>query len=182
MTWLAFFILQYGFWTYPTWSNWIVTHVALIAIVGAELQVIHLGLPLLEASGQVTYPIYLLAPYRLAMVSAGCVVAYFWSIFPFPTTDRELLRKELGSIMFFLAKYHSCGNRLMELGMLSPGHPGGDDGAIKSLQKLQRRNYVRLMTVLPSLQGHARFQKWEITVGGKFPWHQYQSIIQKCVK
>ncbi|KAJ5982729.1 hypothetical protein N7451_012829 [Penicillium sp. IBT 35674x] len=51
-------------------------------IVGYELQVNRLGEEIATSNGQPYYPIYLLAPYRLATISAGVAVAFIWIFFP----------------------------------------------------------------------------------------------------
>ncbi|KAJ8125782.1 hypothetical protein O1611_g7856 [Lasiodiplodia mahajangana] len=55
-----------------------------VLIIGYELQVLKIGVALSESNGQPYYPIYELAPYRLATVAGGCLVAFVWTIFPSP--------------------------------------------------------------------------------------------------
>ncbi|KAJ9629567.1 hypothetical protein H2203_001941 [Taxawa tesnikishii (nom. ined.)] len=57
-------------------------------IIGYELQVKKIGITVSESNGQPYYPIYELAPYRLATVCGGLFVAWIWTIFPiqYPNT------------------------------------------------------------------------------------------------
>lgn len=71
----------------------IISIVTAILIIGYELQVKQIGKAASSASGQPTYPTYVLAPYRLAAVSGGLFVAYFWTIFPYPVSETTELRK-----------------------------------------------------------------------------------------
>jgi hypothetical protein len=59
-------------------------------IVGYELQVRKIGVTAATATtGQPAYPIYELGPYRLATVAGGLAVAFFWTMFPYPITERK---------------------------------------------------------------------------------------------
>ncbi len=64
-------------------------------ITGYELQVRVLGPAYLAQSLQEYRPIYELAPIRLATVAAGCLIAFIWSVFPYPVTERKIVRLEL---------------------------------------------------------------------------------------
>lgn len=114
--------------------------------------------------------IYELAPYRLACVAGGSFVAFTWTIFPYPLSDRSWLRKDLGSTLYLLANYYSVvhstvGARLhdTEGDMESKYSPG------RQLEKVRHKIFGKLMMLLPSLTVHADWQKWELTIGGKFP-------------
>ena len=79
-----------------------------VLIVGYDLQVRKIGKRATEASGQPFYPVYVLAPYRLACVMGGCLVAFIWTVFPYPITQRSQLRIDLGASIYILAKYYAC--------------------------------------------------------------------------
>jgi hypothetical protein len=51
-----------------------------ILIVGYELQVKKIGKEVSESNGQPAYQLYILAPYRAAVVIVGLSVAYFWYV------------------------------------------------------------------------------------------------------
>ena len=53
----------------------ILSIVTSILIIGYELQVRVIGIKIAESNGQPAYPTYELAPYRLAIVTAGIFVA-----------------------------------------------------------------------------------------------------------
>lgn len=50
------------------------------------------------------------------------------------------------------------------------------------LYKIRRKMFGKLTLLLPSLQMHANFQKFEPTIGGKFPEEQYQEIILRSTR
>jgi hypothetical protein len=122
------------------------------------------------ASGQPYYPIYELAPYRLACVAGGSFVAFIWTIFPYPLTDRSWLRKDLGSTLYLLANYYSVVHSTIRVRM----HGEEGDATLKTspgrrLEKARHKIFGKLLLLLPSLKQHADFQKFELTIGGKFP-------------
>lgn len=136
-----------------------------------------------------TLRIYELAPYRLATVAGGCFVAFLWTIFPSPVTDRTWLRRDLAATLFLLAKYFGVLQQKLRV-TLDPDV--ADTGAAGSLTKRgslahtlsrhQRRLSAKLMLLLPSLSQHAEFQKWEPSIGGEFPRDVYEDIITRSMR
>ncbi|RWA11806.1 hypothetical protein EKO27_g3326 [Xylaria grammica] len=152
-----------------------------VLIVGYELQVLKIGVQVSESSGQPFYPIYLLAPYRLAIVAAGCLVAFFWTIFPSPVTERTWLRRDLAVTLYLLANYFSVINETLKSKLNGTGGDRNVKGTpAHQLAKHRLRLFSKLMLLLPSLKQHADFQRWEPTVGGKFPRELYEDIIQRA--
>lgn len=135
------------------------------------------NVPAASASGQPYYPIYELAPYRLACVAGGSLVAFIWTIFPYPLSDRSWVRQDLGATLYMLANYyavvHSTINARLhdtEGNMEHKSSPG------RRLEKVRHKIFGKLLLLLPSLQQHADWQKWEPTIGGKFPRETYDAI------
>ena len=130
-----------------------------------------------------TSRLYELAPYRLATVAGGAFIAFFWTVFPSPFTDRTWLRKDLSAVLYLLANYSSVIHTTMRATMLGtvgdmevPGSPA------QKLFKVRRKMFGKLTLLLPSLQLHANFQKFEPSIGGKFPEEQYQDIILRSTR
>lgn len=67
--------------------------VTVTIIIGDELQIRKIGVAVATSNGQPYYPIYELDPYRLATVIGGLAVAFVWTFFPFPITERSALRQ-----------------------------------------------------------------------------------------
>ena len=181
--WLAFFALNYGFVKVPKFFiAWLCIVLTIIATIGSALQSVKLG-DAIKASGQINYPIYELAPYRLATIIAGCFIAYFWTLFPYPITDRGLLGEKLGDLLHLLAKFHDCGHSIASL--KTRGKEG--DMALKSspgrkLEKAYHRLFHEIMTLIPALKMHALFQKFEFPIGGRFPANRYMAIMKEMTK
>lgn len=127
-----------------------------------------------------TSSIYELAPYRLACVAGGSFVAFIWTVFPYPLTDSSWLRKDLGSTMYLLANYYSITNATIgarlhrQEGNMDDKHSPG-----RQLEKVRRKIFGKLLLMLPSLQQHSDWQKWEVSIGGRFPRESYEAIIHR---
>lgn len=127
--------------------------------------------------------IYELAPYRLAIVAAGCLVAFVWTIFPSPLTDRTWLRRDLAATLYLLANYFSVINETLKSKLKGTGGDRNVKGTpAHHLAKHRVRLFGKLMMLLPSLKQHADFQRWEPTIGGKFPRELYEDIIQRAAR
>ncbi|KAH9886131.1 hypothetical protein F4778DRAFT_774114 [Xylariomycetidae sp. FL2044] len=161
----------------------LITMVTHVMIIGYELQVRQIGVQRAEATLQPVYPIYLLAPYRLACVAGGCLVAFIWTIFPWPVTERTWLRRDLSATMCLLANYFSVINEILKSRLRGTG----GDPTIKGtpahhLAKHRYRLFGKLTLLLPSLKLHADFQRWEPTIGGRFPREIYEDIIRRSMR
>ncbi|GKT77484.1 MFS transporter protein [Colletotrichum tofieldiae] len=179
--WLFIFVEQYFVLKYPRFMPvWLITIITQVLIIGYELQVQKIGEAAAAATGQPYYPTYLLAPYRLACVAAGCAVAFIWTIFPAPMTDRRWLRRDLSASLYLLANYFSVVTETIKATMeethgdiKKPGTPA------HKMEKERRRILGKLLLLLPSLDSHAHWQKWEPDIGGKFPRATYEDIIRR---
>lgn len=147
-------------------------------IVGYELEVSKIGRERAAANGQVYYPIYLLAPYRLAVVAGGLVVAFIWTVFPFPISEHSVLRKNLGDALYLLANYYSIMHETVT------ARARGDEGDLtiktsagRRLEKARHKVYTKMLMMLNSLHTYANFLKWEVRIGGRFPKRQYETIM-----
>ncbi|KAM0311957.1 hypothetical protein ACHAO8_006730 [Botrytis cinerea] len=182
MLWFFIFLEMYLFLKFPRLiPAWLVFIVTQVLIVGYELQVRKIGIVASTSNGQPYYPIYELAPYRLACVAGGSFVAFIWTFFPYPLTDRSWLRKDLGATLYLLANYYSTVHSTIHTRM----HGREGDMTMKTspgrrLEKARHRMFGKLLLLLPSLQQHAAWQKFEPTIGGKFPRETYGNIIQRC--
>ncbi|CAD6443985.1 6591b8dc-15cf-408f-bb8d-ed5171e1b646 [Sclerotinia trifoliorum] len=182
MLWFFIFMEMYLFLKFPRFiPAWLVFIVTQVMIVGYELQVRKIGIAASTSSGEPYYPIYELGPYRLACVAGGSFVAFIWTFFPYPLTDRSWLRKDLGATLYILANYYSMVHSTIRSRM----HGTEGDMSLKSspgrrLEKARQRMFGKLLLLLPSLQQHADWQRFEPTIGGKFPRETYNNITQKC--
>ncbi|KAJ6098814.1 hypothetical protein N7467_000349 [Penicillium canescens] len=160
----------------------IISIVTTTLIIGYELQVRKVGEAVATSNGQLFYPIYLLAPYRLATVSGGIAVAFIWTFFPYPISEHSVLRQSLGASLYLLANYYSIIHETIS------GRMRGDEGdyilkssAGRKLEKARHKVFSKQMLMLAGLRTYSEFLRWEVPIGGQFPKKQYDSIIL-CVE
>ncbi|KAI4203065.1 MAG: hypothetical protein LQ350_002113 [Teloschistes chrysophthalmus] len=152
-----------------------------VLVVGYELQVQKVGLKIAESNGQPAYPLYELAPYRLACVAGGMFVAFIWTFFPYPLTARSQLRKDLGASLYLLANYYSCVHTTVRTRLHgTEGDPDDKHSLGRRLDKAREKVFTKEMALLAGLREHSNFTKWEPTFGGKFPRQQYDTIIDEA--
>lgn len=185
---LAGVIVLFFVWTTVTWwiplkrpvlqQAGIVSMLTTIIIVSSEMEVKKLGEQAVEAGGQPNYPTYLFAVYRLAVVLGGIVVAFIWTIFPYPISDHSILRRNLGASLYLLAKYYS----LVHETLIARARGDEGDMTLKSsagrrLEKARNRAYANQSMAINGLRSYSDSIKWEIQIGGRFPREQYEKII-----
>ncbi|KAH8668497.1 hypothetical protein BX600DRAFT_379553 [Xylariales sp. PMI_506] len=176
---IHYFVLKYPQFT----GGSAITMVTIVLIIGYELQVLKIGIEVSESSGQPYYPTYELAPYRLATVTAGALVAFIWTYFPSPVTERTWLRRDLAVTMYLLAHYFTAINQTTKSRLNNTaGDPDDETSPAYQLSKTRQRLFGKLLLILPSLNQHANFQRFEPTIGGRFPRETYLDIIQRATR
>ncbi|KAH8899072.1 hypothetical protein GQ53DRAFT_635582 [Thozetella sp. PMI_491] len=182
--WLALFITYYFFIKFPHMLNAIImVLVTLLLILGYELQVVTIGPAAASSNNQPYYPTYELAPYRLASVAGGALVAFIWTVFPSPLTDRTWLRRDVSATLYLLANYFGVINTA--LSAVLDGSAGDAQARSAPAQQLRRardRITSSIILLVPSMAQHAEWEKWEPTIGGKFPREAYQEIITRSMR
>lgn len=180
---VLFFIWTTGIWWIPLkrpvlQQAGIVSMLTIIVIIASEMEAAKLGEQAVKAGGQPNYPTYLLAAYRLVDILGGVVVAFIWTIFPYPISDHSVLRLNLGGSLYLLAKYYSLTHETLI------ARARGDEGdmtlkssAGRRLEKARHKAYANQSMAINGLHSYADSIKWEIQVGGRFPRHQYETII-----
>ncbi|EXJ84277.1 hypothetical protein A1O3_04944 [Capronia epimyces CBS 606.96] len=157
----------------------VISAVTVILIVGYELQDRKIGTKLLTSNGQEYYRIYLLAPYRLASVVAGIVVAFIWTYFPYPITTHATLRKDLGATLYLMANYYSITHSTVETKLRHGSLARQNDKScpMRKLDKAREKVYEKIMVMMNRLREHSAFTVYEPTFGGKFPKQAYDELI-----
>ncbi|KAK3334420.1 hypothetical protein B0H65DRAFT_534931 [Neurospora tetraspora] len=176
---LSIFLCYYFFLKYPRFMPAVmITVVTQVMIIGYELQVGMIGRAAAERTGQPVYEIYLLGPYRLACVAGGCLVAFIWTIFPSPLTDRTWLRRDLSATLYLVANYSSIINSTLQTKLSDQAGDVNIKGTpAHQLFKFRSKIFGKLMMLIPSMSQHSEWQKWEPTIGGRFPREVYDEII-----
>ncbi|KAJ6025254.1 uncharacterized protein N7446_013835 [Penicillium canescens] len=152
--------------------------VTVILIVGYELQVKKIGIPISISNGQVYHPLYELAPYRLATVLGGLAVAFIFTHFPSVTTVRRQLREDLGASLYLLGNYYCSVHQTVSLKIRgAEGDPGDERSPGRRLQKARSRLFAKEIILLEGMKKHKKFATWELGLGGKFPEASYDRLI-----
>ncbi|KAI9716245.1 MAG: hypothetical protein M1812_005470 [Candelaria pacifica] len=162
--WFIIFIEFYFILKYPRFIVIallsIVTHVL---IIGYELEVRKVGIQV-----------------GLACVSGGLAVAFFWTFFPYPTTTRSQIRKDLGRSLFLLANFYSCVHTTVSVRIRGiEGDMDVKTSPGRQLEKYRNKIFAKELLLLGGLRQHSSFVAWEISIGGKFPKREYDTIIQE---
>lgn len=153
--------------------------VTAVLIIGYELQVDKIGQALATSNGQPYYPIYELAPYRLAAVAGGIFVAYIWTIFPYPVTEQSELRRDLGHTLYLLANHYSVVHETVSARVR---RRGGDEKVkgtpANKLEKARQQVFTKSQMMVQKMRTGSTFTTWQISVGGAFPKQTYDSLIE----
>ncbi|GAB1320884.1 ER transporter 6TM N-terminal domain-containing protein [Madurella fahalii] len=178
--WLFVFIEYYFFIKYPRFVPAVMVAIVTQAmIIGYELQVLAIGREVAERTGQPYYPCDIPAgPYRLACVAGGSLVAFFWTIFPSPQTDRTWLRRDLSATLYLLANYFGVISSTLQSNVRGTAGDADMPGTpAHQLLKISRKIFGKVMMLIPSMSQHSEWQRWEPTIGGKYPREAYDNII-----
>ncbi|KAF2225664.1 hypothetical protein BDZ85DRAFT_272383 [Elsinoe ampelina] len=175
MLWGFFIILKFPKIT-PVGLIYSITNTLIIAY---EIQAVTLGLDQATSSGQAYYPTYLLAPYRLAAVSAGLLLAWIWTIFPFPLSEHSELRRDLGSALYLLANYNSVMDETVRARVHGDADLSSPSSPYFQLEKARNKIYAKSTLTLQTLRMHTSFLKFDVPIGGRFPVETYTRIINR---
>ena len=164
---------------YPQYiAVWKVNLVTRAVMTGYALQTRKSGIQSPPATNSLHYPIYLIAPYRLATTIVGVFVAFCWTIFPAPVTSRSRFRAKLGQSLFLLATYYASMHATVDMYLSDQqGNMADKESAGRRLSKARANIFAKELTLLASLREHRSYFKYEITIGGAFPKVLYDQII-----
>jgi len=155
-----------------------VAGLAIIVMLGNELQDEKLGYKRVNALGQAPHQLYVLAPERLATVAVGLVIGYFWTIIPYPLSDHTELRHDLAATLFLLARYYSMVCTTVTARTL------GDENLMNRnrsrLAKERTKCFSELHFLTVRMRTHLTFSKFQVVLGGQFPKDKYSEMINLC--
>lgn len=166
---------------YPQWIPiGIVGQITIALVIGYELQAKQVGLDAAQTNGQVYYPIYILAPIRLATVLVGLLLAFFWTIFPYPISEHAQLRQGLGSSLYLLANGYSVMHETVRTRIRgAEGDTNIKDSPGRQLEKSRNSLFAKSSIVIQGLRAQISFVRYDIPIGGAFPRQQYERIIDR---
>ncbi|KJX98308.1 hypothetical protein TI39_contig418g00002 [Zymoseptoria brevis] len=149
-------------------------------IVGYELQVRTLGVAVATSNGQAYFPVYELGPIRLATVLGGMFVGWIFTWFPYPISEHNLVRKNLGSALYLLANYYSVMHETVGLRLRDEqGDMSNKNSPGRKLEKARMKLYSKTNLNINGLSTQAEFLAWDVPIGGRFPQERYQRLITR---
>lgn len=155
-----------------------ISQVTLTLILGYTLQVRKIGIETATSNGQAYYPIYELAPIRLATVAGGLFLAWIWTIFPYPISEHSQIRQNLGRSLYLLANYYSVLHETVNIRLRgAEGDRKSKDSPGAKLEKARLAVFTKCNVLLTGLRAQSAFVKFDIPIGGKFPRETYQQIV-----
>ncbi|KAL8243718.1 hypothetical protein R6Q59_009976 [Mikania micrantha] len=175
------FISQHFLVKYPQWGSfWKPCVITYSIIMGYSLQTKHTHVPAPPATLDHDYPVYLIGPYRALCTLIGVTVAYFWTVFPQPTTANSVMRRRLGQALFVLTEYHSC----MHWAICSwaEGHQGVVDdktSVAHRLMKTRHKLFAKEMALLTVIRNQHKFADYDITLGGNYAEHRFVTMADE---
>jgi len=98
-------------------------------------------------------------------------------------TDRTWLRRDLSATLYLIANYFSIVNSTLQAKLHdTEGDPHDPKSPAHQLVKLRHKVYGKVMMLLPSMSQHSYWERWEPTVGGKYPKEAYDDIILRSTR
>lgn len=166
---------------YPQYTTvGMISQVTMAIIIGYGLQVRQIGIEIATSNGQAYHPIYELGPIRLATVCAGLFVAWIWTVFPYPISEHNQIRKSLSGSLYLLANYYSVTRETVRLRLRNEqGDMTLKDSPGRKLEKARTKLYSKANLAIAGLRTQSGFLKFDIPIGGKFPQEKYQEIITR---
>jgi hypothetical protein len=116
-------------------------------------------------------------------VAGGALVAFIWTIFPSPLTDRTWLRRDLSATLYLIANYFGVISSTLKSNVHgTAGNVNVPGTPAHHLFKTGRKIFGKVMMLIPSMSQHSEWQKWEPTIGGKYPREAYDDIIMRSTR
>ncbi|CAK7207995.1 hypothetical protein SEUCBS139899_010829 [Sporothrix eucalyptigena] len=94
--------------------------------------------------------------------------------------NRTLLRRDISGALYLLANYFSVITSTVKAQIEgTAGNPDVPNTPAHELQRVRRKIFGKMMLLLPSMATHADWQKFEPSIGGRFPRAAYDDIIKR---
>ncbi|KAK6600501.1 hypothetical protein H4I96_07827 [Botrytis cinerea] len=160
--WLASFFQMYFLIRWPKYIiGWLVILITEVLSIGYELQVKKIVKVNAESTG-----IYVFPPYYVAALRVACVLG--------------LLRKDMAVVIQLLANYHAVVHSTIKVRLLgkegdvSEKHSHGD-----RMARTRKAMFNKIMTLSVSINHNVYLQKYEPSLGGRFPVAIFKDIISQ---
>jgi hypothetical protein len=123
-------------------------------------------------SGQQYLPVYLLGPYRIIVTFIGVVIAFIFTIFPYPVTSKDILRQDIAVLFQLLSRMSSVTEERMQ--------EAGNSDASRGFQ--DKRKWLgkvgsKCIAVHTRCIDNLRYASWEPNLQYEFPKDVYCDLL-----
>ncbi|KAF4954349.1 hypothetical protein FSARC_12162 [Fusarium sarcochroum] len=179
--WFAAFLQMYFLLRWPRYIiGWLVVFITEVLSIGYETQVNKIGVEAATASGVIYYKPYSVVAVRVACVLWGTCASIFFTYLPYPITARGILRKNMAAVMHLVGNYHTVVHTTLKARLRGTE---GDMADKKSrghlLSRTRRAMFNKTMVLNSSVKHNVYLQKYEPTLGGKFPVAIFSDILSQ---
>jgi len=143
-----------------------------LLIIGYALEVGKIGVNSIEQSGQQYLPVYQLAPYRILVTFIGVVLAFIFTIFPFPVTSGDILRQDTARQFHLFSSLYSLTRSRMGVVVVSDGTR---ESAI--LKKMLGKVGEGCIVIQGRCMENLMYTKWEPNLRHRFPAETYEKLL-----
>lgn len=177
--WLASFFQMYFLIRWPKYLiGWLVILITEVLSIGYELQVKKLTIPVATSQGTYWFPPYYVAAMRVACVFWGTGASIFFTYLPYPITARGLMRKDMGVIMQLLANYHAVVHSTIKTRLRgTEGDRNDKNSRGHVLSHTRKAMFNKMMLLNSSVKHNVYLQKYEPSLGGRFPVKIFDDIL-----
>ncbi|KAJ4257963.1 hypothetical protein NW762_008100 [Fusarium torreyae] len=179
--WFAAFLQMYFLLRWPRYIiGWLVVFITEVLSIGYETQVNKIGVERATSAGVIYYKPYSVVAVRVACVLWGTCASIFFTYLPYPITARGILRKNMAAVMHLVGNYHTVVHTTLKARLRGTEGDMADKGSRGHLLSRTRRAMFNKTMVLNSAVKHNVYlQKYEPTLGGKFPVAIFSDILSE---
>ncbi|KAI5194524.1 hypothetical protein E4T38_09536 [Aureobasidium subglaciale] len=181
MMWFASFIQMYFLIRWPRHIiGWLVILITEVLSIGYLTQVNKIGVEAATARGVIYYKPYEVCAVRVACVLWGTLASIFFTYLPYPITARSLMRDQLSKSMHLVANYNMIVHHTLKFRLRgTEGDSTNQQSRGYVLAKARKAMFHKTMALNASVRHSLYLQKYEPTLGGKFPVAKYKDILDR---
>ena len=179
--WFASFLQMYFLLRWPRYIiGWLVVFITEVLSIGYETQVNKIGVEAATSAGVIYYKPYSVVAVRVACVLWGTCASIFFTYLPYPITARGILRKNMAAVMHLVGNYHTVVHTTLKARLRgTEGDMTDKESRGHLLSRTRRAMFNKTMVLNSSVKHNVYLQKYEPTLGGKFPVAIFSDILSQ---
>jgi hypothetical protein len=124
-----------------------------------------------ERTGTPFLPVYKLGPFRILVTFIGVVLAFIFTVFPYPVTSRDLLRHDVAQQFHLLSKMYSLTQARLNAAVSS------NNAAIHRLKNSMGEVSLNCIAVQARSSDNLMYASWEPNLRYRFPKGIYSELL-----